>query len=349
MKRLLIFIFFFQFLSLSAHGLSYDVYDHETPYPYIMLQPSQGIFLGQMMRNIGLDPDWQNRRWIDLIHQANPDQVDEAGEILYHSTKLKVPLSALKVLIGYNKLQNHFRPYMPPVEEPAPQPEPVQEVAEPAPVEEPATTSGVRLDFTIGGGSESLSANNGIGNETELFNEANGIFKISFLGIFNDYHRFGFSAMAQLKTYEAPPSVGYTEDHLNLYEFRYHYGYKIFNNVFLDIVGQSRQFNALGFVNNTIVLETYFGHSLGLGIFAPLFYIGPKQMSFYIDGQFIYADVAETNFDPGFYASAELKIEPKGIESGWLIGARMNYYSQQPENYSEHQAYEGLGFLGYAF
>ena len=349
MIRKIFIVFSLLFLSQTGLAQTYDVYDHSTPYPYILRQPNPGVFLGQMMRNIGLKPDWANRSWIRIIHEANPGQVDAEGEILFHTQQLKIPLAALRTLRGYNTLLPKLQPFDPPpvqtqvvVEEP-----PVQVVE--AKEEEPEYQSGLRFDIIAGGGSENFKIDDGVANRSELFTEVDAFLKLDLQGLFKTNHQWGLSFQTQVKTYEAPASVGYNPDAETLFEVRYHYGYQIFNGVFLNFVGQHKQFNVATFLNTAIFLETYMGHSLGVGADIELFDIVHKVVSMYIDIQAIYADTLDTDTDTGIYSSLEFKVEPKSIDSGFILGARLNYYSHPPSGYDDHSSVEGLGFIGYAF
>lgn len=346
-------------LSLSADAKYNHVYDYNTPYPYVMLTPQPGVFLGQMMRNIGLKPDWGNRRWIEIIHLANPQQVDQAGEILFHTQDLKVPLQALKGLRGYNRLQNYLQPYDPPLQpaEPAPQPQ-MQQAKEPQPQPQPQEpmmdnsaeeSIGFRLDLIAGAGAETLDANDNVANETSLNTTADAIITLGLTLQPSEINRFYFGLTGNAKTYSAPDSVGYEEDSTFLFDVEYGYGVRIFNNVFFEITGRSKQYNYIGFVGNAIVLQTEMGHSLGIGMDIPLFYSGTSQVSWSFNVQGIYANSLDVDTDTGIYATTSFQYEPQYVGSGWIFGARLNHFNQKPSSYQDHSSFEGLGFLGYAF
>jgi hypothetical protein len=346
--------------SFSSQAKYNHVYNYNTPYPYVMLTPQPGVFLGQMMRNIGLKPDWGNRRWIEIIHLANPQQVDQAGEILFHTQDLKVPLQALQSLRGYNKLKNYLQPYDPPLQAAAPAPEPQmtqqeqppQQMEEPpeAPMNNEAQTSlGFRFDLLVGAGAETLDANDGVANETSLNTNADIIVQLGLTMQPSEIHRFSIGVTGNVKSYSAPDSVGYEEDSTFLLDIDYAYGVRIFNNVFLNFIGKSKQYNYVGFVGNAIVLQTEFGHSFGLGMDIPLFYDGAYQVSWDWNVQALYANSLDADTDTGMIASTSIQYEPQYVGSGWVFGARLNHFNQKPTTYQDHSSFEGLGFIGYAF
>ena len=342
-----------------ASAQFYEVFDSQTPYPYIQLQPEKGVFLGQMMRNIGLSPDWTNRNWIKYIHENNPQQVDKIGDIQYHDTPIKVPLTSLSILRGFKKLEPKLRvlEQPQPVAQPTPPAPPavmetkVVKMEPQSPPAEPMSSDEFtyRFDVVAGLGGMTLNADDGVSDRAELFSEVDGLLRMDFAGFFSGNHRFDLSLLIQFLTFKAPASVFLGSDEDVLLGFGYSYGYKVGANTYFSLVGRNQQFNGTAFVNSTIRLTNYLSHSLGLGIETPLYMSSENQLSLYFDALAILADNAIASFGTGFLSSLELKFEPVNDQSGFLFGGRVNYYDHQPDSYNSHNFVEFLALIGYGF
>ncbi|MCJ8276823.1 MAG: hypothetical protein HRT44_10255 [Bdellovibrionales bacterium] len=360
MKRLLI-VHLCLFLSpLFANAQTHYVYESNTSNAYILLQPEPGVFLGQMMRNIGLQPSWTSRKWIKEIHYANSSVVDASGEILSHDQKLRVPLSALKGLKGYAQLERGFQPKE---LEPAPPIAPV--VSEPVVMEpkkpvEPVVINDEKekrvlsykqhhVQVLMGAGAESLKADNGSGSDTTLNSSVNLLVRLDWKLQFNQNNRMGFLMQGQFKEYQDPSNITLVEGSSALFNVDYFYGYRLFNNFYLSVIGNSRMANFILFPGATLQLESAWVHSAGLMVDAPLFYFKHSQISFYASGLVSYTASADVDIDSGLFSRSGFKFEPKESGSGFVFGAEFVYQSQAPLGYDSHTSSEGFGYIGYEF
>ncbi len=366
MTRALIVFIFLCILPSTVFAIDYLVYEPDTPDAYILRPPTPGLYLGAMIRQLNLEPDWTNRQWIQLIHRANPDLVDPKGEILAHDNDLRFPLSALKRLKGYQNLENHFTTVTPekivsPSEEAMP-----ESVSEPVVTEEqqtinqtetsptPTTTdesspSTYRFDFLIGSGVEDINIDNGIGSDASLSSGANFVGQLGFKTQFSENHQIHLHGIFQYKNYMSPPSVNVVEDLNFLLDFKYGYGYRMFKNVFLRLIGQSQQLNFGQYRGALIDLHTLWIQSFGLQLDSPLFDVGYKQISFEFSGLYSLSPQADFDIDPGYRFSFGFKLEPQGFESGWMFNIQASYHNQIPSNFASHSSIEGLGLIGYSF
>lgn len=343
------------FLGLSqAQAHIYRVYDRDTPNPYILLRPQKGVFLGRMIASLGLKPNWTQRKWVKIIHQANVKQVSPNGDIRFHNQDIKIPLLALEQLDGYVFLKNHLQGLasLPPMAPP-----PSQSSLNPPPTEESTITENSQDStsptsqwlLTTGTGTEQLSADDGAGTMTKLITNLIFFAKVDFSMAINEDQKWHVGLNTQLKTYKAPPSVGYNEDQVVLVDLQYDYSVRVFDQGFLQLLGRSKQFNYVSFIGNSIHLQSAFGHSIGVGLATPWTTIANKQLHFDINANLIYANGADADTDSGVFASTTLQMKPPGFEDGWAAGLTLNYFDQKPSSFSQHSAVEGLVFAGYAF
>ncbi len=360
MNRTILISLILVFVSHQAFAKSFFVHEADTPQAYILKKPYPGVYLGSMLRELDLEPNWQNRQWIRIIHQANPGVVDAQGEILVHDNEIKIPLAAMKSLKGYKTLENYFTATPPPVvEEPvvAETVEPVaetpttqvEEVAPSAPMEDSSAVSTYKIDFLVGGGAEELLGDNGIGNDANLSSEANFISYLGFVSQVADNHQIMISTQVQYKTYIFPPSINVSEDLTLLIQFQYGYGYRLFNHFYVRLMGQSHQVNFIQFTGAIIDLASLWVHSFGLQVDSPLFDVSYKQVSFDLSGLYSIVPTSDFDVEPGYRLSVGLKLEPQNFESGWMISLRGIYHNQVPSNFTSQTSTEGLAAIGYSF
>jgi hypothetical protein len=343
--------------SKTAMAKSYTVYQADTPQAHILQQPVPGVFLGQMMRHLGLKPDWTNRFWIQSIHQANPGTVDAAGEILFHVEKLKIPLAAMKTLPGYSRLENDLQPEPAPVVPVAPEPpqKPFQEVAE-APVEmvdENQSANeygrGSRIWADLGAGAAFFSADNNQSRNADLSTEFNIIGAVGYLGQLHPNHQIYFQFLGQYKTYLPPDNIGVLEDANFLITFQYAYGYRLYRSLNVRLIGQSQQMNFATFPGSVIDLFTYWNHMAGIQVAAPLFDLWGKQLAVDLAGFYTLETSSDFAMDNGFQARLGISFESKAFESGYRIGLLGVYHNQLPTGFLTHQSVEGFATVGYQF
>lgn len=350
MKRIiLIHLCLFLFPALAS---AIELYDSGTPGAYIKQQPVQGVYLGQMMRAIGLKPDWTNRSWIQMIHEANPNVVDSKGEILAHDGKLIFPVAALKTLRGYQKLDNQLVPVQ---QEPEPvvvqqTPEPVVEEPQPEPPkEEEPQGKNFAFDFSLGFGQEELTVDNGFGSNSTLYSSGNFFATLGLQYKFNENQQMQIAGTYQFKEYEIPASIGLEMDQVDLITFQYSYGYRLFRNFYARIIGISQNRNFAQFNGNLIDMYTIWIHSWGLQVDTPLFMIGHKQLVAKMAGLYSVENSTEFEIDGGFLAKGSIEFESQDFESGYLLGLHMLYHEQIPAVYTQHSSLEFWGSVGYRF
>ncbi len=71
-----------------------------------LTKPSDG--LGQIIRELGLQPNWSKRTWVSGVHKANPDKIDKKGAIINSGSEIEIPLESLKDCSGFSKLKSEI-------------------------------------------------------------------------------------------------------------------------------------------------------------------------------------------------------------------------------------------------
>ena len=90
-------------------------------------KPREG--LGQIIRDMGLEPNWSDRKWVSQVRDLNPTVINSEGHVIQPGQTLIIPFSALDTCQGYGKLVNSVIENQPigPVNGPILEPAPVQE------------------------------------------------------------------------------------------------------------------------------------------------------------------------------------------------------------------------------
>lgn len=60
--------------------------------------------LGQILRDLGVQPNWSNRSWVTEIGQVNPNTLDSKGNIQRYGEQLNIPIKTLRNCKGYSAL-----------------------------------------------------------------------------------------------------------------------------------------------------------------------------------------------------------------------------------------------------
>jgi len=324
----------------------------------------KGEGLASIIRDLGLEPNWQDQSWITNIQQANPSLVNSSNNfVATPETPLIIPVDGLTMLRGHSQLAGQFSSV-------APTPEPPQEVATmvveteviPEPQTEEITTvtvaetdsgmnaekSATDVDLTIGYGYSNLEATRSTFIDTSLNSNLNLVGSLNVGFNITEIQRFSVFATGRLIEYSAPPTIGLLQDNTFIYDAGLSYGLRLGGETYLSLLISAQKQHMVRFntTNLEILAPTVFG--VGGQLQGSIASLANSKVTYTLTPQYLLETTDILNVLTGFQMGVKIQWQPYNGLSGMIVGAEYIYRAQD-DVLSQQTFQTGTGFLGYRF
>ncbi|MEM7646825.1 MAG: hypothetical protein AAF203_07950, partial [Pseudomonadota bacterium] len=354
----LVFFFCFLFASLAQGEDRFDFQKNGQGQWEASTFLNRGEALGQLLRELGVEPNWSDRIWVRGISQANPGLIDSKGQILFAGRTLVIPIDSLSSCLGYPELISRLEQREAP---PAPivvQQEPVVEPtpAPPSPPQEPSEPT--KLSFVVRGGAgiAQLYGEEESGITTDLTTDYAGYLDLRLLLHWNS--TFDLSLYGRGSSLFLPEITNITSNlEKELYfsggaGFRFRWG----EGFHLGLFGEFRETPRADF--NIVTLDIIAAPVVVAGMSFDIRFLSWQESGLFLRlrPQALFpSEKDNVSLQNGFGSQVQLEWAPKVFrdQSGWIVGGEYLFEGQSAEhlllNDSDQFTHQFYGYLGYVF
>ncbi len=324
--------------------------------------------LGQILREIGVQPNWSNRSWVNEIRNNNPNVVDNKGNILSYGESLNIPISALRNCKGYSALiiklsgmgNNQIDVTNEPINlktekthtEPTPRvtnippPEPMQQ--EPAGMS-PVAESKNRFFHLWGGLGMSRASNEDKPSSTSTSLNTDASYHLGANINLNLTPKLitELFAQADFRKFKDPVNLAVSQNKKLYLSFGFNLGYWLNSNFRVGFFAESANTPRSVLITSSTILVTNESFiKLGPSILLPFSISNPSDLTIDVRPSFILSkEVDGINYDSGF--GLKTMINYYFGSSQLFMGFDFNYENQSYEN-ADNGLIDGYLKLGYS-
>lgn len=332
-----------------------------------------GEGIAAIVRELGLEPNWNDQSWIKSIQRANSSDIHPSSyEIVNPGSQLRIPAQALSMCRGYSDLLSRFSqtstvnatmeeaPSTATVLEPtpeltSPQPAKIKIVEQPpvVAVKEVKTPekSPLDLDLHLGLGFSTIRSTHSVGNST-LNSNLHGMASVILGFAPSRWTRMTLRTRGTYTDYIAPELVPLIQNNPLLADLGASFGIQIVKNTFVNVIWSTHQRHFVD--NETVRLELLnpWVHGVGAEINGVLHNFGRTGIWYTLGGKYMLSGEDTVNVSDGWQGHFRLQYQPNPRERGLIIGAEYSYHDQDliPIGTESSQVVHSLfGFAGYRF
>ena len=319
----------------------------------------RGESLGNVLRDLGVEPNWQNRSWVSEISLLNPTQVLADGHIVNIGELVRVPIQSLSQCEGYDILIGRLQAQaLPPLKvQPVPSIEPSQDVIEKSVTpEEPLTPTRYSLRLRAGGGVGQLTGDDNQNFTADFTTDISAMGDMEFFIHFNENWDLNFFGRLSYYSYQALDNITSSVES-DLYasgglDLRRQFG----RGFWLGVVGEFRQSPWVDFNITSLDVDVISYLLAGLSVDIRVFKGNNYGLYWVLIPQYLFpTEKNNVTWDGGFGAKTRVEWAPINFQesSGWVLGAEYIFESQSAthanNNTSDQISHNALGYLGYHF
>lgn len=330
------------------------------------VQTSEG--LGQILREMGVEPNWQNRSWIRDIVQANPGKLASNGQILYSNQNIDIPIESLKYCQGYETLKTEVAQNAPPAqpiaEPPVVTPPPTEappsesivtesdEVT--APIEPEQSSLSYSMLFWGGAGFAMIVGEDSNANSTELSSEILGAFGADFFLHWKDFLDFRVFARGTYVSFSPPSNIVVNLEEQLVARFGGGLRYALMPSLWIGAFFESRQAHRADFNLTTLEVNTPQVLVAGMDFDIRVTTWSEKALYLGLAPHFLNeVDHNSISLDSGFGITTKLQLAPyKQVDASGMVYGLEYLFEQQDVsnsfgNISKQSNHNAFAYLGY--
>jgi len=327
----------------------------------------EGEGIAAILRQLGLDPNWQDQSWLRNIQRANSSSIDPNSFEIYNSgSPISFPASAVSMCSGYSGLLSRFSSG--PVSQPVTYEQPVvtetytnpipeenlttETVIESEMVTSPTTVPGpakikivdqppvvaveeivapkkspLDVDLHVGFGASSLFSTFNL-IESNLNSDLNGFGSIKIGFPPSRLTRMTLFARGFFTNYRDPAVIALVQLNPTLFELGASFGFRVYKNTFFSALWGSQQKHFNQIFPAQLSLVNPWTHGAGLQLDGRIYNLGRMGFWYTLSGKYILSGQDTVALTDGLQATARLQFQPNLRERGVIVGAEYTYHDQ---------------------